>query len=158
MVPVFENIRERSSAKNYHPVSLLCVVSKVFEQLVNNRIVAHLEKSGLFSDFQYISRSSRLTADVMTVVSDRIARIFNRSGATRAVGLDISKAFERNWHAGLLHRLRFFGISGHIFDLISSFLSNRRLRVVLDRKYSQEYLVNTGASHRSILGPTLFLL
>ena len=44
MVPVFKNIGERSAAKNYHPVSLLSVVSKVFEKVVNNRIVYHLEK------------------------------------------------------------------------------------------------------------------
>ena len=51
MVPVFKNVGERSTAKNYRPVSLLSVVSKVFEKLVNNRIVDHLEKCGLFSDF-----------------------------------------------------------------------------------------------------------
>ena len=82
------------------------MVSKVFEKLVNNRIVDHLEKCGLFSDFQYGFRSSRSTADLLTVVSDRIARAFNRSGATRAVALDISKAFGRVWHAGLLHKLK----------------------------------------------------
>ena len=48
MVPVFKNVGERSTAKNYHPVSLLSVVSKVFEKLVNNRIVDYLEKYGLF--------------------------------------------------------------------------------------------------------------
>ena len=130
-VPVFKNLGERSTAKNYRPVSL-SVVSKVFEKLVNNRIVDHLEKCGLFSDLQYGFRSSRSTADLLTVVSDRIARAFNRSGATRAVALDISKAFYRVWHAGLLHKLKSYGISGQIFGLISSFLSNRRLRVVLD--------------------------
>ena len=72
----------RSTAKNYHPVSLLSMVSKVFEKLVNNRIVDHLEKCCLFSDFQYGFRSSRSTADLLTVVSDRIARAFNRYGAT----------------------------------------------------------------------------
>ena len=51
VVPVFKNVGERSTAKNYRPVSLLSVVSKVFEKLVNNRIVDHLEKSGFFSDF-----------------------------------------------------------------------------------------------------------
>ena len=66
VVPVFKNVGERSTAKNYHTVSLLSVVSKVFEKLVNNRIV-----------------------------SDRIARAFNRSGAT--VALDISKAFDRGF-------------------------------------------------------------
>ena len=51
MVPVFKNVRERSPAKNYCPVSLFSVVSKVFEKLISNRIVDNLEKCGLFSDF-----------------------------------------------------------------------------------------------------------
>ena len=58
VVPVFKNVGERSIAKNYHPVSILSLVCKAFEKLVNNKIVAHLEKSGLFSDFQYGFRSS----------------------------------------------------------------------------------------------------
>ena len=58
VVPVFKNVGERSTAKKYPCVSLLSVVSKVFEKLVNNRIVDHLEKCGLFSDFQYGFRSS----------------------------------------------------------------------------------------------------
>ena len=82
MVPVFKNVGEMSTYKNYLPVSLLSVVCKVFEKLVNNRIVDHLEKCGLFSDFQYGFRSSQATTDILTVVSDRIARAFNRSGAT----------------------------------------------------------------------------
>ena len=53
MFPIFKNVREKSTAKNYHPVSLFFVVSKVFEKLVNNKILDHLEKYGLFSDFQY---------------------------------------------------------------------------------------------------------
>ena len=97
------------------------------------------------------------TADVLTVVSDRIARAFNRSGGTRAVALDISKAFDRVWHADLLHKLKSYGISGQIFGLISSFLSNRQLQVVLEGTSSQEYPVNAGVPQGSILGPALFL-
>ena len=98
------------------------------------------------------------TADILTVVSDRIARAFNRSGGTRAVALDISKAFDRVWHAGLLHKTKSYGISGQIFGLISSFLSNRQLQVVLEGKSSQEYPVNAGVPQGSILGPAIFLL
>ena len=125
MVPVFKNVGDRSTVKNYRPVSLLSVVSKVFEKLVNNRTVDHLEKSGLFSDFQYGFKSSQSTADLLTVVADRIARAFNRSEATQAVGPDIYKAFGRFRHTVLLHKLSSYVISGHIFHLTYSFLSNR---------------------------------
>ena len=103
MVPVFKIVGKRSTAKNYRLVGLLSVVSKVFETLVNNRIVDHLEKCGHFFYFQY---GFRPTVDLHTVVSDTIARSLNRSGATQAAALDISKAFNRVWHAGLLHKLR----------------------------------------------------
>ena len=67
-----------------------------------------------------------MTTDLLAIVSDRIARAFNRSGATQAVALDISKAFDRVWHAGLFHKLESYGISGQIFGLISSFFINRQ--------------------------------
>ena len=70
------------------------------------------------------------------MVSDRISRAFNRSEATRAVARDIFKTFDRVWCAGLLHKLRSWGISGQIFGLISSFVSSGRQRVVLDGKSS----------------------
>ena len=58
------------------------------------------------SDFQYTFRSSESTADLLTVVSDRIATAFNKSGATQAVALNIPKAFDRIWHADLLQKLK----------------------------------------------------
>ena len=73
VLPVFKNLGERSTAKNYSPVSLLSVVSKVNEKLVNNRIVDHLEKCGLFSDFQFDFRSSQSTGYLLIVVCDRVA-------------------------------------------------------------------------------------
>ena len=155
VVPVFKNVVERSKAKNYCLVSLLSVVTKNFEKIANKRIVDHLEKCDLLSDFWYGFRSPQSTADLLTVVSDTVARAFNKSGATGVVALDISKAFDRFWHAGLLHRLKSYGILGRIFDLIPLFLSSRQLRVVLDKKSSQEY---AGVPQGSILGPALFLL
>ena len=71
------------------------VVSKAFEKLVNNRIID-----------QHDFRSSLSTANCLTVVSDRIPRAFNRSGATRAVAIDIFKAFDRAWQASLLQKLK----------------------------------------------------
>ena len=79
----------------------------------------------LFSDFMYGFRC-RSTADLLTVVSDRNTRTFDRSGAAGAVALDTSKAFDRVWDAGLLHNIMSYGVSSRVFTLISSFVSNRR--------------------------------
>ena len=76
------------------PVSLFSVVSKAFENFVNNRIVDHLKKCGLFSDFQSGFRSSRSTADLLGA--------FSRLGATRAVAFDISKAFDISGQASFI--------------------------------------------------------
>ena len=74
------------------------------------------------------------------------------------MAFDISKAFDRVLHAGHLHKLKSYGVSGQIFGHIFSFLSNRRLQVVLDGKSSQEYPVNAEVPQGSILGRLLFLL
>ena len=150
VVSVFKNVGKRSTAKNYcqllanyQYVSLLSVVSKVFEKLVN--------KCGLFSDFKYCFRSSESTADLLRVISDRIARAFMRSGATRAVALNISKDFCRAWHAGLQQH-NSYGMLVQIFGLVSSLFSNRPVWS------SQEYPVNAGIFQGLILGLALFLL
>ena len=95
-----------------------------------------------FSDSQYDFKSSRSTADLLTLASDRVARAFSKSGANRAAVYYIYNAFDRVLHAGL-HKLKSYGISGQIFGLISSFLNNRQLQVFLDEKSSQEYPVNS---------------
>ena len=153
MIPVFKKVGEWFASKNYCPVSFFSVVSKVFEKLVNK----HLGKWGLFSDFQYGFSFSRSTVDFLTVVSDKIVKTFNRSRVTRTVVPDLSKGFDRVCYAGLLFKLKSYGISGKIFGVILSFFRNRWVHVVLDGK-SQEYPVNVGVLQSSILGPTLFLL
>ena len=123
----------------------------IFERLINDKLVMHLEKAGIFSDFQYGFRSTRSTADLLTVLTERIAWSLNSSGATRAVSLDISKVFDRVWHSGLLHKLKAYGVAGEFLNIISSFLSNHRM--VLDGKSSPEFAINAGVPQGSILGP-----
>ena len=110
-----------------------------------------------FSDFQYRFRSSWSTTDLLTVAYDRIARVFDRSGATRTVALDISNSFGRVWHTGLLHKLRSDGILGLVSGFVSFFFSNKRLQGVQDGKSLQEYPVTVGVPQGSNLAPTIFL-
>ena len=113
-------------------------------------------KCGLFSHFQYGFRSSQSTADLLTVVSDRIARAFNRSGATRAVALDISKAFDRVWHFFFTNlSLKIFQVRYLALFLLFSVIYGFEWFWM---KSSQEYPVKAGIPQGFILGPTLFLL
>ena len=113
MVLVFKNVEERSTAKNYHPVSLLSAVNKVFEKLVNNRIVDHLQKCGLFSDFQYGFTSSQSTPDLHMVVG-----LLTGLGLLELWHWIYPRLLTGFWHAGLLHKPKSYGISGQIFGLI----------------------------------------
>ena len=131
VVPVFKNDGKRSTAKKFCPVSLLPVVRKVFEKLVNNRIIDHFDKCGLFSDFQYGFRSSRSTVDLLTVVSDRIARAFNRSRATRAIALEVlSTGFYMLVFSTNLSLAEFLIFSG--IDGFGSFWMGRLLEFLKD--------------------------
>ena len=102
VVPVFKNDGKRSTTM----LVFLLLKKSLKNELVNNRLADHLQKWGPFSDFLYGLWSFQSIADLLTVVSDRIARAFNQSGAIRALTLAISQAFDRVWHAGLLHRLK----------------------------------------------------
>ena len=68
VVPVFKNVGEKCTGKNYFPVSLSSVISKIFEKVLNDKLVDHLEKYGLFSDFYLGFRSSWSTATLLIFV------------------------------------------------------------------------------------------
>ena len=121
------------------------ILSYILAELFN------MSKGILFSK-ESCFRSCQLTADVPTV--DRAS---NRSGSTRTMTLNISRAFLRVWHASLLHKLKSNGISGQIFGLILSFLSDRLLQVALDGKSSQEYPVDGEFLQSSIQGSRSYI-
>ena len=158
IVPAFKNCGDRSDPTKYRPISLLPIISKLFESLINRKITDHLESLGLLTDQQYGFRRNRSTADLLTVITERIYRALDRCGEAKTVALDISKAFDRVWHSALLHKIRSFGISGKIYAILKSFLSERQINVVVDGQRSQTYSISSGVPQGSILGPTLFLM
>ena len=98
VVPVLRNIGERSTAKNYHPISLLSVVSKVFEKLVNNRIVDHLEKCGLF-----------LISSMVLCLLDQL-QIFSQLYLIELLGLLTGLGLLELWHLTYSRHLTGFGM------------------------------------------------
>ena len=92
--PVFKNSGQHNDPSKYRPISLLSIISKVFESIIKNHITHHLEKHSLLSDNQYGFQPSRSTANILTVITDRISRALDCSLEARAIALDISKAFD----------------------------------------------------------------
>ena len=141
MCPVYKNKGERSDPSNYRPISLLSIISKVFESTINKHLKNYLDTNLLLIDSQYGFRSSRSTADVLTVITDRISRTLDKGFDARAIALDISKAFDKVWHKGLLLKLSSYGVSGRILGIIKSFLSGRSLRVVINGQSSKTFFL-----------------
>ena len=112
----------------------------------------------MFYDSRYGFRTGRSMANLLTVISECIYRTLNLSGETRAVAFDISKAFDKVWHAGLLKKLQVYGVKGSMFDIVSSFLTDRKIKVVIDGQTSSCYPINAGIPQGFVLGLTLFLL
>ena len=80
------------------------------------------------------------------------------SSEVRAVFLDISKAFDKVWHDGLLFKIAQNGVSGPLLNLLRNYLSNRKQRVVLNGSSSDYCLIRSGVPQGSVLGPLLFLI
>lgn len=102
-------------------------------------MVEHLTSHGLLSDKQYVSRPS---AGVLTVIAERVYQALNKNGDAQAIALHISKTLDGICHIGLLHKLNVYGISGRIFELIQSFLSNPEMKIYLERHSFRSFCVN----------------
>ena len=148
----------RQSKENYCPISLLPIFGKLFEKLFDI-IYSHLNENGLLSYHQSGFRAGDSTINQLLVITHNIYRAFEEvpSKEMGAVFLDLSKAFDRVWHDGLLHKLEVNGISGNILQLIKNFLRDRKQRVVLNGKSSKWESISAGVPQGSVLGPLLFL-
>ena len=151
---------DHSNPSNYRPLALISTVSKIFECRLNSHFLKHLEPHSLLSDHQYSFHKARSTGDILAYIMNMNvwASSLRDFGESFVVGLDISKAFDRAWHRGLISKLPSFGFPPSLCSLISSFLYDHSISVIVDGSTSIPFPINSCVPQGSILSPTLFLL
>lgn len=148
--------KKKTVAKNYRPVSLLPVLSKVLESIVASRVTEHLEKHHLLCGRQFGFRPGRSAADLHLLLTSEWSAALDAGKATAVVALDIEGAFDKVWHAGLLAKLRAAGVDGPLLLLFGDYLRERNLKVVIDGQESEQHAVRSGVPQGSCLGPLLW--
>ena len=149
---------DKPCIKNHPPVSLLPVCGKLFERLLYNNMFSFFSENALLSPKQSGFRSGYSCTNHLLSITHKILSAFDNGHEVRGVFLDISKAFDRVWHEGLLFKLQQNGKSGELITLIKYFVSCRKQRVVLNGPHVSWTDAKVGAPHGSIPCPLLFFI
>ncbi|MCG8049353.1 MAG: reverse transcriptase domain-containing protein [Candidatus Thiodiazotropha endolucinida] len=147
-----------SLVSNYRPISLLNSEDKLLEKLIFKYLYNHLRDNQLLSSLQSGFIPGDSTVNQLTYIYNMFCQALDSGKEVRAVFCDISKAFDRVWHAGLLLKLQAAGVTGEILNWFRSYLGDRRQRVVTPGIVSDWTCIHAGVPQGSILGPLLFLL
>ena len=157
VTPIFK-AGDKSLPKNYRPISVLPVISKILEKIMYIRLIDHCESNNLLTDCQYGFRKGKSTESAITTFKDHILQSFDKREFTLSIFLDLSKAFDTIDHEILLKKLEYYGIRGVALNWFRSYLENRSQFVVYNSIKSIKQLISYGVPQGSILDPLLFLI
>jgi len=157
-IVAFHKGGKKHDPENYRPISLLPIASKVLESVVNRRLRLFLDDHNLLPDTQFGFRSNRSTLDMAVSLTQRWSDALDRGEEVRVVSLDLSRAFDRVWHRGLLAKLKACGVTGILHTWLAAFLSDRFQTVAVSGQESAALPMRAGVPQGSVLGPTLFLV
>ena len=149
---------DKQLSKNYRPISLLPICGKIFEKIVANQLYDYLTSNNLITKNQSGFRPGDSTTNQLLGLINEIHKSFENRLEVRAIFLDISKAFDKVWHQGLVYKLQQNGVTGNCLSFFKNYLINRNYRVALNGCFSDYYTAESGVPQGSVLGPLLFLI
>ena len=155
--PLFKK-EDKSLACNYRPISLLRCVGKLMERCVYKHLYNHLYSNHLLYEKQSGFLRGHSTVHQLIEIYHQIVSAFDAKQNLCMVFCDISKAFDRVWHRGLIFKLRQLGIDGPLLQWFKNYLSNRQQSVIIRTARSKTKSINAGVPQGSVLGPLLFLV
>ena len=149
---------DRCLPNNYRSISLLNCEGKLMERCVHKYISQYLKQHSIITEFQSGFQSGDSTINQLVYLYNEFSKALDESKEVRVVFLDISKAFDRVWHMGLLTKLTAVGFSKNMTDWFHSYLTNTEQRVCIRDVSSSWQKIYAGVPQGSILGPTLFII
>ena len=155
--PLFKK-DDPSSVSNYRPISLLNTIGKVMEKIVHKHMFNFFLDQHAITSLQSGFVPGDSTVNQLVDIYNTFCKALDDGKEVRAIFCDVSKAFDRVWHKGLLYKLKHKGIDETLLQWLASYLSNRKQRVVIPGACSEWVAITAGVPQGSILGPLLFLI
>ncbi|MES9903185.1 MAG: reverse transcriptase family protein [Sedimenticola sp.] len=147
-----------SDVSNYRPISLLCTMEKVMEKIIHKHMFNFLNTNNCISALQSGFVPNDSTVNQLVDLYNTFGKALDDGKGVRSVYCDISKAFDKVWHRGLVLKLQVTGITGYLLSWLTNYLQGRKQRVVLPGHTSDIADIYAGVPQGSILGPLLFLV
>ncbi len=149
---------KKSLVSYYRPISLTCILCKIMESIIRDRVMAYFFDNGLFSDRQFGFLKGRSTVIQLLQILDHWTELLETGGRIDVIYTDLEKAFDKVPHQRLLSKLQTYGIHEKAINWIKAFLTNRRQRVKINDALSDWEEVLSGIPQGSVLGPLLFII
>ena len=156
VTPIYKK-GERCDPQNYRPISLTSICCKILEHIISSHLMKHLENNNLLYEYQHGFRHNRSCETQLVLFINDLAKSYDNGKQTDVILMDIAKAFDNVPHNRLRHKLQWYGIIGNTYQWISSFLSDRHQKVVIDNVSSDSVPVVSGVPQGTVLGPILFM-
>lgn len=141
---------------NYRPISLLEVPGKIFETIINRRLIQFLDNNNLHNPRQHGFRQQRGTDTALALLTEQVSYHKAQKHRVELILRDVGKAFDKVWHEGLSYKLLTIGTPGYLLRTIHNYLNNRKAKIRIGQYIGPEFQLHSGVPQGGCLSPTLF--